>query len=1092
MSFVHLHTHSHYSLLDGLPKIRELVARAKELGMPAVALTDHGTMYGAIEFYQEAKKQGVKPIIGVEAYIAPNRLTDKRPKIDDSPYHLILLAENNEGYQNLLKLVTTAHLDGFYYKPRMDHDLLRKHSKGLIALSGCLGGELSQAILKKGLEDGRAVIEKYKDIFGENNYFLEIQSHPSMEEQNRVNDAIFKLSRETNTPIVATKDSHYLRLDDAEAQDALVCVQTGRQVTDINRLNMTEMDLHFASADEMMELFSDVPEALSNTLTIAERCNVELELGHWTFPNYVIPTGQTPEDYLRDQVYEGLIRRYGEEGAGATIHERADYELDVIGKKGYSTYFLVMADLAEWTRQTGIVTTTRGSAAGSLVAYALGITTVDPLLYRLPFERFLNPYRPSPPDIDLDIADDRRDEAIAYVKEIYGEDKVAQIVTFGTMLARAAVRDIGRVLGYPYALPDKIAKAIPMGSQGFPMTIERALNVEPDFKEMYETDTEVKRIVDLARKVEGCARHASVHAAGVVIAPRPLVEYMPLMREAGGDKVITQYDMHASEATGILKMDFLGIRNLAIIGTALKLIKKLHNVEIDLNNIPLDDKKTYELLSRGDTIGLFQLSGSGMTRYLKELKPSTIHDIMAMVALFRPGPMNNIPEYIKRKHDHSQISYLHPSLKPILERSFGILTYQDDLLYIAIDIAGYNWEEADKFRKAVGKKIPEEMEAQKDKFIGGCINKGGWPAEKAHELWELIQPFAAYGFNKAHAASYGMVAYQTAYLKANYPSEYMTAIFISESHNQEKVSATVEECRRMGIDVLPPSINESFTNFTRLDDHHIRFGISAIKNIGEDITNAVVNERKANGDFKSLEDFLCRVRGRSFNKKFLESLIKAGALDEWGDRGMLLANVENMLSYSRSVAAEDSTEQSSLFGIEALGGPPPLKLENAPSLDKKQMLMWEREMLGLYVTDHPLQEFSQQLSDITVPLSTLQWYRNDDVVAVAGVVESVRKIMTKKGDPMCFVKMADATGVGELIIFPSTFEKTKTLWEVDTLLLVAGKVSRREGESQIIADAVEPLKTEQFKDTIRRWSKLSYKKRDHSPDGEEVVDVVEV
>lgn len=1056
--------------------------------MSSVALTDHGTMFGTIEFYQEAKKQGIKPIIGVEAYIAPNKLTDKRPKIDDSPYHLILLAETNEGYQNLLKLVTIAHLDGFYYKPRMDHDLLRKHSKGIIALSGCLGSELAQTILNKGVEAGRDVIENYKDIFGPDNYFLEIQAHPSMEEQNRVNEAIFKLASETNTPIVATKDSHYLHPDDAEAQDALVCVQTGKLVSDTNRLNMTDIDLHYASPETMEELFSEMPEVLENTVKIADRCNIELELGNWIFPDFKIPEGKTADVFLKEQVYEGLERRYGKAGVTKEVEERADYELDVINTKGYATYFLVMADLAEWTRETGIVTTTRGSAAGSVIAYALGITTVDPLLYRLPFERFLNPYRPSPPDIDLDIADDRRDEAIQYVKDKYGEDKVAQIVTFGTMLARAAVRDIGRVLGYPYALPDRIAKVIPLGSQGFPMTIERALEIEPDFKEMYESDTEVKRVVDLARKVEGCARHASVHAAGVVISPTPLVEYMPLMRESGGDKVITQYDMHASEATGILKMDFLGIRNLAIIGTALKLIKTLHDVDIDLNHIPLDDKKTYELLARGDTIGLFQLSGSGMTRYLKELRPSTVHDIMAMVALFRPGPMNNIPEYIKRKHDNSQVSYLHPSLKPILEKSYGILTYQDDLLYIAIDIAGYNWEEADKFRKAVGKKIPEEMEAQKEKFINGCINNGKWPAEKANELWELIEPFAAYGFNKAHAASYGMVAYQTAYLKANYPSEYMTAIFIAESHNQDKVSATVEECRRMDIEVLPPSINESFTNFTRLDDHHIRFGLSAIKNIGDDITDAVVAERKANGPFKSLEDLLTRVRGRNFNKKFLESAIKAGALDEWGTRGMLLANVENMLKYSKDISASENTNQTSLFALEDLGGHAPLVLEEAPEEDKKQILLWEREMLGLYVTEHPLQEFSSELSDIIVPLNTLQWYRNEEVIAVAGVVETVRKIMTKKGDPMCFVKLADASGVGELIVFPSTFEKTKDVWEQDTLVLIAGKVSRREGESQIIADAVEVLKTDHFADTIRRWSKLSYKKRDHNPDLDEEIE----
>lgn len=1092
MSFVHLHTHTHFSLLDGLPKIKQLVGRTKALGMPAVAITDHGTMFGVIDFYKEAKKQGIKPIIGIETYVAPNKLTDKRAKIDDSPYHLILLAETNEGYQNLLKLATIAHLEGFYYKPRVDHEVLAKHSKGLIALSGCLGSELSQAILNKGVEAGREVIKTYKEIFGDNNYFLEIQSHPNMVEQNTVNEALIKLATETNTPLVATKDSHYLEKEDAEAQDALVCVQTGKLVTDTKRLNMTDIDLHFASPDTMREAFSDLPEAISNTLKIAERCNVEIKLGTWIFPDFPIPDGLTADEFLAAQVADGLIYRYTEQGVSDSVKKRAQYELDVIKTKGYSTYFLVMADLIEWSRQAGIVTTTRGSAAGSLVAYSLGITTVDPLLYRLPFERFLNPYRPSPPDIDLDIADDRRDEAIAFVKEKYGADKVAQIVTFGTMLARAAVRDIGRVLGYPYALPDRIAKAIPLGSQGFPMTIEKALHLEgePEFGEMYKADTEIKRIVDLAKKVEGCARHASVHAAGVVITPKPLVEYMPLMRESGGEKIITQYEMHACEDIGVLKMDFLGIRNLAIIGSAIKLIKKIHDIDIDLTKIPLDDKKTYELLARGETVGLFQLGGSGMTRYLKELKPSTVHDIMAMVALFRPGPMNNIPDYIKRKHDHSQVSYLHPSLQPILERSYGILTYQDDLLYIAIDIAGYNWEEADKFRKAVGKKIPEEMDAQKDKFISGCINNGGWPAEKAQELWELIVPFAAYGFNKAHAASYGMVAYQTAYLKANYPSEYMTAIFMAEHSNQDKIGATVEECRRMGIEVLPPNINQSRSDFTRLDEKHIRFGLSSIKNIGEEVTEAVVREREQYGEFLSLEDFLCRIRGRNFNKKLLESLIKSGAMDDWGERGMLLANLETMLTYGRQVATMANSAQTSLFAEIDLGGPPPLRLEtDVPPADKKQCLTWEKELLGLYVTEHPLQDYSTKLQDITIPLSTLTNYRAEDVVAVAGIVESIRKIITKKGDPMCFVKLGDISSVAELIVFPSTFEKSKEFWEEDKLILLAGKVSRRDGEAQIIVDVVEDLSMDKFSDTIRRWSKLSYRRREVGEDiAEETID----
>ncbi|PJE75655.1 DNA polymerase III subunit alpha [Candidatus Uhrbacteria bacterium CG10_big_fil_rev_8_21_14_0_10_48_11] len=1076
--FVHLHTHSHYSLLDGLPKIPQLVAATKKRGMEALAITDHGVLYGVVEFYKAAKKAGIKPIIGVEAYVATNRLTDKRARIDDSSYHLTLLAENQEGYHNLLKLVTLAHLEGFYYKPRVDHEVLRRYSGGLIALSGCLGGEVAQALLADDYEAARKVALVYRSIFGEQNFYFEIQSHPSLTEQVKTNSGLHRLAEETGISLVATKDSHYLDKEDAEAQDALLCVQTGKLISDTNRLRMTATDLHFASPEEMVAAFPDDLAAVERSAEIADRCNVELKLGTWIFPDFAIPTGKTADEYLDALAHQGLTNHFGT--IAPETEERLRYELGIIKKKGYATYFLVVADFANWTRAEGIVATTRGSAAGSLVAFSLGITTVDPLIYRLPFERFLNEWRPTPPDIDMDFADDRRDEVIAHVKEKYGEDRVAQIVTFGTMQARAAVRDIGRVLGYPYALCDKVAKTIPVGSQGFPMSIDKALEIEPELRRRYETDPEVGRLLDLARKVEGCVRHASVHAAGVVITPGPLVDFMPLQREAGGEKVITQYEMHAVEDIGILKMDFLGIRNLAILGGAVKLIKKIYNVEININDLPLDDKKTYELLARGETIGLFQLSGSGMTRYLKELRPTTIHDIMAMVALFRPGPMSNIPQYIERKHNARKITYLDPRLKSILERSYGIVTYQDDVLLIAIEIAGYSWEEADTLRRAMGKKIPAVMAAEKERFISGCMNTSKLTGPKAEELWKLIEPFAAYGFNKSHAASYGIVAYQTAYLKANYPCAYMTAVLRAESHNLDKVGEIVAECRRMGIEVLPPNVNESYEHFTWLDEQHIRFGLLAIKNVGEDVARALIEERKENGPFASLEDFLLRMQTKNFNKRFLESAIKSGCLDEWGERQQLLNGTEAMLRYNRAAATAAASRQATLFG-EAMNAPLPLILEEVPPADTKQCLTWERELLGLYVTEHPLQAFASGIAPFTIPVGHLPFYRSDDVIGVGAVIDTVRRITTKKGDLMCFVKVSDATASAEIIVFPSTYQKSPTVWEPDNIVLVAGKVARHEGEVQIIADAVEVLEMEQFPDTVKRWERLRFQRREPEP-----------
>ncbi len=857
--FVHLHTHSHYSLLDGMGKIEGLVKKAVELEMPALALTDHGNMYGAIEFYKKCKKANIKPIIGVEAYIAYESLHQKRPNIDNKRYHLLLLAKNEIGYKNLIKLVTISHLEGFYYKPRMDKEILAKYSEGIICLSGCRAGEISRLIERGDFETAENIAKEYRKIFGEENFFIEISYHPKLELHDEIQKKLVGLAKKLNIPIIATQDVHYINADDAAAQDLLVAIQNNSKADDERRLSMKSENFSLCSGEEMEEHFKDLPEAIKNTSRVADMCDLQLDLGKWVFPKIEIEGGEKARDRLRKLAIAGYEKKFGDEkNTDEEIKKRLEYELDVIISKGYAPYFLVVADIINHAKQDKIFTNTRGSAAGSLVSYLIGITNIDPIKYKLPFERFLNPERPSPPDIDMDFADDKRDLVIDYVREKYGKDKVAQIGTFGTMMARAAVRDITRALGRPYDLGDKIAKLIPLGSQGFPMTIKQAIDMTPELKQMYDSEEEVKEIIDMAKKIEGCARHISVHAAGVVISPTALTDFVPLQFEPKGEKIITQYDMHSVEEAGLLKFDFLGIKNLTILENSVKLVKIFYGIDIDIDNVPLDDKKTFELLDRGDTMGLFQLNGAGMTRWLKELKPRSIWDIMAMIALFRPGPMAFIPDYIKRKENPRLVKYIDPKLKEILEPTYGIIIYQDDILLIATKIAGYSWGEADKFRKAVGKKIPKEMAAQKEKFINGCVNTGGMELAKAQELWEMIETFAAYGFNKAHTASYGKVAYQTAYMKANYPVEFMTAVLTSDSGDTEKIAASINECKRMKIPVLPPNINESFGDFTAItfnsnqdsnqgdtligviENRGIRFGLYTIKNLGEEISDVII------------------------------------------------------------------------------------------------------------------------------------------------------------------------------------------------------------------------------------------------------------
>ena len=1066
--FVHLHVHSHYSLLDGLAKIDELVDEAVKNKMPALALTDHGNMYGAIEFYKKAKKAGIKPILGVETYVAFESMHDKRPGIDDRRYHLILLAKNERGYKNLIELITQSYLQGFYYKPRIDKELLKKHCDGLIGLSACMAGELSRLIENKKIKKAEEIAKEYEEIFGKENFYIEIGYHPNIENYENIQNGLINIAKKLNIPLVAAQDVHYIKPEDAEAQDLLIAIQTNAKLTDANRLTMKNENFSFRSGEEMEKFFKDTPDAIENTKKIADMCNIELELGKWVFPIFKIEDKKTPDEKLKELKDEGYKKLYREKNPEA--EKRMEYELKVIKEKGYSPYFLVVADIINWARKNKIITTTRGSAAGSFISYLIGITNIDPIKYELPFERFLNPYRPSPPDIDMDFADDRREEIINYVKTKYGEDHVAQIGTFGTMMARVAVRDITRALGKPYSLGDTIAKLIPFGSQGFPMTINNALKITPELREMYETENEVKEIIDLARKIEGCARHVSVHAAGVVISPTKLTDFVPLQHEPNGDKIITQYDMHAVEDTGLLKMDFLGIKNLAILGNAIRLVKKIHKKEIDLENLPLEDKKTFNLLSKGETIGVFQLSGSGMTRWLKELKPSNFNDIMAMIALFRPGPMANIPNYIKRKHGKEPIAYLDPRLEKILKKTYGVVTYQEDVLLIAIELAGYNWESVDKFRKAIGKKIPAEMAKQEKIFIEGCQKHSNLTPEKAEELWKLFDPFKGYGFNKAHAASYAKVAYQTAYMKAHYPAEFMTAVLTSDSGDTEKIAVSINECKRMNMPVLPPDVNESFGDFTIVNIEEaglpagrqgIRFGLCTIKNLGTEIAEAIIEERKRKGVFESFSDFLDHIQHKNLNKKSLEALIKSGAMDALGERNQILVNIDDALDYNRQ-AVKSKQNQSSLFSLMQDKTSIPnlnLNLKKTEPATQEEKLMWEKELLGLYISGHPLNKFKDKMEKIKTKISDAKKLPNNIPVVTAGMIEEIRKVMTKKNEPMLFIKLSDFTDSIEMVIFPRKLNDYGNMIREGNCIGVRGKISIRNNEPSIIVEEMKEMNT---------------------------------
>lgn len=1062
--FVHLHVHSMYSLLNAVPTPKELAAAAKADGQDAMAITDAGALYGAIDFYQACQKEDIKPIIGLDAFIAPRTRHDKEP-IDKPRARLVLLAKTFAGYQNLIKLVTLSNTEGFYYRPRLDHELISRYKDDLICILPSFAAETSQHLKNNDLEQAGASLAWYQELFGEDCY-LEITHHPEILDHMELQEQIKTLAKDNDVPLVAAHDIYYMEQSDAIAREAMLKIQSGGVVdTGEDRSE----NFAFTTQAQMKEWFADSPEALSNTVKIAEQCNVEITLGMeaWKFPNFIIESGKAPDDELHDTAYAGVKWR-GHDPTDPAVKQRLDYELDVIKTKGYAKYFLVVGDLLREARERGILTTIRGSVAGSYTTYVLGITNVDPLEYKLPFERFLNPERPSAPDIDMDFADNRRDEIIEYAKEKYGEDKVAQIGTFGTMMARAAVRDVARALGHSYSTGDTIAKLIPMGSQGFAMTIDRALDIEPDLAKLYKQDSESREVIDLAKKIEGRVRHVGVHAAGVVIAPEPLEQFVPIQVDSKTGKYITQYEMHSvgEDGVGLLKFDFLGIKNLAILADAVKRVKAIHDVDIDIENIPLDDQKTFDMLARGETMGLFQLNGSGMTAFLKQLQPSSIHDINAMVALYRPGPMESIPQYIERKHNPSLVSYLDPRLEKILDRSYGVITYQDDVMMISIALAGYSWLDADKLRKAMGKKIPEVMDAEKQKLLDGFRDFGKLSPSIADKLWSLIEPFAAYGFNKAHAASYGRVAYQTAYMKANYPVEYMSAVLTADSGDTEKVSEIIHECERMEIDVLPPDINESFSEFSVVPDkNQIRFGLTTIKNFGSGIAEAIITERKAAGSFESMNDFLTRVHDKNLNKKSLEALIMTGAFDRFGERGELIYNLENLLAFNKEHVAGKEANQDSLFGgLDTSINQ--LVLESAAPATTEQKLIWEKELLGVYVSGHPLDTFKAELEKrVAVSSITTAVADNDELaivkmkgeVVTAGMIETVRELLTKKGDRMAFVQLSTHNDSIEMVTFPEVFQNHKDLLEPGTCVAVKGKLSIRNDEPSILVDRLKNL-----------------------------------
>lgn len=1048
-TFVNLHTHSHYSLLDGLARIQALVHRARGFGMPAVALTDHGALYGAIEFYKCCKAAGIIPIIGIETYLTQKSRHSRGSREDDQRNHLILLVKNERGYQNLMKLATLAHCEGFYYRPRIDFELLSAYHEGIIATSACINGPLGADILAG--KDPRPLLQRFLDIFGDD-FYLELQHHPNIPDQDIVNQGLLLLSKEYNVPLIATLDSHYLSPDDAEAHDVLLCLQTKKEKSDTNRMCMLGEDFSFSDGAALVEAFSAIPSCIENTLKIAHQCELEITFGKTILPQYALPKNVTPEQEIRALCEQGLSRRYGE-GITEDIRERLAYELRTIIAAGFASYMLIVQDFVNWAKQQGIVVGPgRGSAAGSIVAYVLGITNVDPLVYHLYFERFLNPERVSMPDIDLDFADVRRDEVLAYAEEKYGKDHVAQIITFGTMAARVSVRDVGRVLGKPYSFCDALAKMIPQH-----MTLTQSQAAVPELRAYIAQNADAAEVMTVALKLEGVARHTSTHACAVVITPNNLTDYVPCQYASPDDKrIVTQYEMHAIDELGLLKIDFLGLSNLTILEHAKNIVKRTQGIDIDYDNLPLDDAKTFRLLQEGKTTGVFQLESSGMKRYLKALQPTEVEDIIAMVSLYRPGPMELIPEYIAGKKGIKKPRYLHPLLEPILSKTYGIAVYQEQVMQMARDCAGFSLGEADVLRKAVGKKIPKLLAEQKNKFISGCVARG-MDNERARKIFEFIEPFAGYGFNRSHGTCYAMIAYQTAYMKANFPAEFMAALLTADQNNTDRIAIGIEECRQMGMTVLPPDVNESFKSFTVVyaEDGRsatIRFGLLAIKNVGEHCVDAIVAQREATEPYASLENFLQRMPGGDINKKSLESLIRSGALDCFAERNAMMYNIERLLSYHRAYAGMSENRQASLFGATPVCAA--LVLLEIEPLGSAVKLAWERELLGLYLSSHPLHEIQPLVGRYMKPCADIKQMKDGETVRLCGVVAHAKKIVTKKNETMLFVRMEDLSDSLEVIVFPGVLRESALLWNDGAVIIVEGRISLKDADTKVLCSRV--------------------------------------
>ena len=1047
-TFVHLHNHTEYSLLDGASRIPALVARAAELEMPAIGITDHGVMYGAIHFYKACKEAGIKPIVGCEVYVAPRSRLLREGRVDRDPNHLTLLAADHEGYVNLMRLCSIGQMEGMYYKPRIDKEILAQHSKGLIALSGCLQGEAASRIVDGDIEGARESVATSRDIFGKDRFLLEVQRH-GIDKQTQVNEVLAGFGKEFGLRVCATNDLHYVHRHDSEAHDVLLCLQTGARFNDPNRWRFSTQENYLKTTEEMLAAFADMPEALASTLEVAEQVDLKLRLGATLLPPFDVPDGLKPDDYLRQLVLKGLTWRYGE--PPAAVKERAEQELSVISQTGYASYFLIVWDFYNFARQNGIVVGPgRGSAAGSLVSYCLGITNLDPLQHGLIFERFLNIDRVSMPDIDCDFSVEGREKVIRYVSEKYGSDRVAQIITFTTMASKAAIRDVGRVLEVPLRDTDRLAKLVPVW-QGRSKTLEDTMKEVPEFRDAYESSDETKRMVDVARTLEGVSRNVSTHAAGVVIAPEPLVLYTPLQYGPGREAVITQYDMKAVGDIGLLKIDFLGLQNLDIIATCLRLIKLHRGLDIDIDHLPFDDAKTYELLANGDTHGVFQLEGAGMRRMLMDMRPQSFEDVSAAIALFRPGPMVNIPAFIARKQGREPIEYMHERLEPILRETYGVMIYQEQVMMAARELAGFTMSEADILRAAMGKKDKAKMAKLRTKFIDGTVERGIAKAT-AEALFDGIAKFAEYGFNRAHSAAYGVISYQTAYLKANCPLEYMTSLLIHMEGNADKVATAIVDCRLRGIDVVAPDINHSRADFS-MSDSRILFGLAAIKNVGQHAVESIVAIRDADGPFKSLEDLCERTSAiQDVNRRVLEALVQSGTCDSLGERGWLLATLEHLIS--RAEQARRDRDAGQINMLELLGSDGGESQDYGLALDVKPMsgeekLQLEKELLGLYLSDHPLRRISAELAKLSDTqavevTSSLQ----DTEVRVAGLVREVRRVVTRKGQIMAYATLGDLTGTVDIVLFPRVFEQVRQLFEPDKVLVVQGKVDARAGSTR--------------------------------------------